>query len=74
VVHIRPGLAFVLSQLVGYLLRDVVLTRYEIESLMAGLLVSDSAPTGRTRFSHWLAENAATLERQYASDLQRHYR
>lgn len=70
----RPSLAFVLSRLVGYLLRDVVLTRYEIEGLMAGLLVSDSSPTGRTRFSHWLAENAATLGRQYMSDLQRHYR
>ena len=73
-VYMRPGLAFVLTRLAGYLLRDVVLTQYEIEGLMAGLLVSDSVPTGRTRFSDWLAENASNLGRRYASELDRHYR
>ena len=74
IVHVRPGLAFALTRLVGWLVRDVVLTRDEIEGLMAGLLVSDAAPTGGTRFSRWLAENAGILGRRYASELDRHYR
>jgi uncharacterized protein YbjT (DUF2867 family) len=74
IVHVRPGLAFALTTLVGWLVRDVVLTRDEIEGLMAGLLVSDAPPTGATGFSGWLAENGGTLGRRYASELDRHYR
>ena len=54
--------------------RDYRRALKEIEGLMAGLLVSDEAPTGETRFSRWLAENAGTLGRRYASELDRHYR
>ena len=38
--HFPPALAYGLSRLVGYAVRDVVITRDEIEGLMAGLLVS----------------------------------
>ena len=73
-VHMRPGLAFALTRLVTYLVRDVVLAQDEIAGLMAGLLVSDSTPTCRTRFSHWLAGNSSVLGRRYASELDRHHR
>jgi uncharacterized protein YbjT (DUF2867 family) len=61
-------------RLVGWLLRDVVLTRDEVEGLMANLLVSGDSPTGYTRLSDWLKENADRLGTRYASELDRHYR
>ncbi len=73
-IHLRPGLALFLSRLVGYVVRDVTLTRDEIDGLMANLLVSDSQPTGQTRLSDWLDENADSLGRGYVSELERHYR
>jgi NADH dehydrogenase len=74
IIHIRPGLALFLSQLVGYLVRDVVLTREEMEGLMAGLLASPGPPTGQTRLSHWLEENRDRLGTRYAPELRRHYK
>jgi NADH dehydrogenase len=54
--------------------RDVVLTRDEAEGLMSNLLVSESAPTGQTRLSDWLDQNADSVGTTYASELKRHYR
>ena len=59
--------------MLGAILQDVLLTPDEVAGLMANLLVSRSAPAGATRLSQWLAENAATLGVQYASELQRHF-
>ena len=74
VVHIAPSLGFALTRLVGLLLRDVVLTRDEVDGLMAGLLTSDAAPAGTTRLGEWLAGNADALGRQYVSEFRRNYR
>jgi uncharacterized protein YbjT (DUF2867 family) len=68
------GLALTASRLLGLLVRDVVLTRDEVEALMAGLLVSDEPPRGRDRFEDWLSEVASTLGRSYQSELQRNFR
>ena len=73
-VHVRPGLALFLSRLVGAIVKDRVLTRDEIEGLMANLLVSSEAPTGRTRFSEWLSQNAASVGARYASEMELHFR
>ncbi|MBI3998574.1 MAG: NAD(P)H-binding protein [Armatimonadetes bacterium] len=73
-VHVPPRLALALSRIVGWIVRDVVLTRGELDGLMAGLLVPDSPPIGRTRLSEWLVQNAEAVGRQYASELARHYR
>jgi uncharacterized protein YbjT (DUF2867 family) len=72
-VHMGPGLAYFLSRLVGYAVGDVPLTRDEIKGLMSDLLVSDGPPTGRTRLSDWLTQNAASVGIKYASELKRHY-
>jgi NADH dehydrogenase len=50
---------------------DVVVTRDEIEGLMADLLYCDSPPTGTTVLSEWVREHADTLGRQYTSELAR---
>ena len=71
--HTRPSLGFALTRRVGLLLRDVVLTRDEVEGLMAGLLTSNNAVTGATRLGEWLKDNADGLGRRYVSELSRNY-
>ena len=74
-VHVRPSVALFLARLLGLLVRDIVLTRDEIEGLTADLLVSKSGepPPGTTRLSEWLDDNARLLGNEYASELERHY-
>ena len=73
-VHTTPSLGFALTRLVGLLLRDVVLTRDEVDGLMAGLLTSQAAPAGTTRLGDWLEDNPDILGRTYVSDFRRNHR
>ena len=73
-IHMRPGLALLFSRLVGYVRKDVILTRDEVEGLMSNLLVSPGPATAETRLSHWLDRNAGSVGTKYASELDRHYR
>lgn len=73
-LHLPPGLALLASQLIGLLVNDVVLTREEVDGLMAGLLVSKRPPTGKTKLSEWLSQNAERVGVRYASELGRHFR
>jgi NADH dehydrogenase len=74
-IHTAPAwLALGGSRMFGLLVRDVVLTRDELESLMAGLLVSDEPALGRDRLDDWLLANAATIGRSYQSELRRNFR
>ena len=73
-LHVGSQLGFFLSRIVGYAVRDVTLTRDEIDGLMANLLISDEPPTGHTRLSEWLDVHASELGRGYVSELERHYR
>jgi len=68
-----PWLALFAARALGLALGDVMLTRDELDGLMAGLLVSDRPPEGHIRFSEWLSANATTLGRRYASEIGRHY-
>ena len=73
-VHMPPSLGFALTRLVGLLMRDVALTRDEVDGLMAGLLTSDAAPTASTKLGDWLQDSTDGLGRGYASELRRNYR
>lgn len=70
-LHLPPTLGLAVAKLSGLLVSDVVITREEIDGLMAGLLVSHDPPTCPTRFSEWLTEHARELGREYASELAR---
>ena len=72
-IHLSPRAVLQILRLVGPAVGDVILTKEEIEGLMANLLVSKCPPTGRTRFSAWLAQNAGALGTRYSSELHRHY-
>ena len=75
-VHVSNSAAMLAARLMGLLVRDVVLTRDEIDGLAAGLLVSKTGepPPGTTRLSEWLDDNARLLGSKYASELMRHYK
>jgi len=72
IVHLRPALALLLARLIGYAVRDVVITKDEIEGLMSNLLVSERLPVGHTRLSEWLDQNADSVGAKYVSELKRH--
>jgi uncharacterized protein YbjT (DUF2867 family) len=72
-VHVNPSVALRILQLMGPIVGDVILTREEIEGLMANLLVSKEAANGKTRFSEWLAHNAAILGKTYTSEIKKHF-
>ena len=74
VTPLPPRLLLASSTMLGFLLRDVIMTRDELASLMGGLLVSAEPPRGRTSLREWARENAASLGRRYASEVARHYR
>ena len=74
IVHLMPRLVLLLTKLLGYTLRDVVLTRDEIAGLMSSLIISEGSPTAKTRLSEWLEQNADNVGVKYASELERHYR
>ncbi len=71
VVAISPGTGYRLARAIGRVVGDVLITREEIEGLMAGLLYVDAPPAGTTRLTDWARENAGTLGRRYASELAR---
>ena len=72
--HAAPAIALGVGRIAGLALRDVVLTRDELDALTAGLLVSHEPPLGRDRFDTWVVENASVLGRRYTSELARNFR
>ncbi|MBI5117297.1 NmrA family NAD(P)-binding protein [Candidatus Poribacteria bacterium] len=74
ILHVPPSIGYFLSQFIGWLVGDVLLTRDEVKGLMSNLLVTAGPSTGVTRMSKWLEQNAATVGVKYASELKRHYR
>ena len=72
-IHAPPSLSLALTRIVGLLVRDTVLTRQEVDGLMAGLLTSNTPPTGTTPFPQWLTQNAQSIGRSYESELRRNF-
>ena len=72
--HSSPRIALGVARIAGLFLRDVIVTRHELDALEAGLLVSHEPPRGTDRFDEWLAESGDTLGRSYTSELARNFR
>jgi len=73
-LHVPPWLAHGCTRILGRLVHDVMLTREEIDGLMADLLASHQPPTGSTLLSEWLREHRDSIGMEYASEVARHYR
>jgi NADH dehydrogenase len=70
-VQVPPLLGYGAAKLIGWWMKDRLLTREEIAGLMAGLLHVEAPPAGQTRLSEWVGQNAHRLGREYASELGR---
>ncbi|MBI3583544.1 MAG: NAD(P)H-binding protein [Nitrospinae bacterium] len=71
IISIPPALGYIAGWLFGKVVRDIIITRDEIEGLMAGLLCTNSPPVGQTKLTDWARENASTLGIKYSSELAR---
>jgi uncharacterized protein YbjT (DUF2867 family) len=72
-LSLPPNVALFASQIISFLVGDVLLTQDEIDGLSAGLLVSSQTPRATTHLADWLNANKATVGTRYASELKRHY-
>lgn len=73
-VRAPPALVLAAARAVGLAVRDVVLTRHELEGLTAGLLDVEGPATGETGLASWIRAHADTVGVRWASELDRHYR
>jgi NADH dehydrogenase len=71
IVSVSPAAGLLVGRLLGWAMRDVVITHDEIEGLMRGLLCTTSPPTGTTRFSDWARAHRRELGVRYTSELAR---
>lgn len=60
-------------RLLGLLVRDVIITREEIQGLMEDRLYVDAPPLGSTRLTEWITTHRDTLGRCYTSELSRRF-
>jgi NADH dehydrogenase len=73
IAHAPVRAAHVLGAVVGLVLRDTLITRPELDGLMANLLTSYGPPTGTRRFGDWLRANAEALGSSYTSETKRNW-
>jgi len=73
-VHVPPAVALTAAAAIGRVVGDVIVTRDELEGLMAELVTTDGPATGTRRLTEWLAQTADVVGRRYASEVSRHYR
>ena len=71
IVSVPPALGYATALVLGWLVRDVIVTRPEIEGLMADLLCVSSPPVGKTKLSDWARAHSSSLGVRYANELSR---
>jgi NADH dehydrogenase len=71
IISVPPSLGYMVGWVIGKLVGDVLITKEEVEGLMANLLYVNSPPAGDTKLSDWTMEHASTLGLHYTSELAR---
>jgi NADH dehydrogenase len=70
-----PGFAVpTLASLLGLVLRDVLLTADEFRAMSDGLADTEGPTTGSISLSGWIRDQADTLGRSYANEIERHFK
>jgi uncharacterized protein YbjT (DUF2867 family) len=72
-VPVPAGFAYGMGVVLGWFLRDVILTYEEVLALKDSILYSSKPPLGTVRLTDWLAQNKTQLGRRYRSELKRHF-
>lgn len=71
VIGVPPTVGYWGCRLLGILVRDIIITREEIQGLMENRLCTEAPPLGATRLSHWIERHKTTLGRHYTSEMAR---
>lgn len=72
IISVPPVLGYMAAKMIGWLMKDVTLTRDEVRGLMEDRLAVDNVPTrGRIALSSWMKKYASELGKNYASELKR---
>lgn len=71
IISVPPTLGYIVGNIINKMVDDVLITREEIEGLMADFLYVDSPPTGKTKLTDWARDHAESLGKHYASELAR---
>jgi NADH dehydrogenase len=71
IICVPPAVGHWSCRVLGWLVRDVIITREEVRGLMEGRLCVDAPPLGATKLSEWVREHRATLGLRYTSELAR---
>ena len=66
-------MALAALRLAGFVLRDIVLTKEELQGLQQELLVSQEPPLGQESVREFLQVHGGQLGRRYINDLHRHF-
>jgi NADH dehydrogenase len=71
VISVSPELGYLAGNVLSKLVNDILITREEIEGLMAELLYVDSPPAGKTIMTEWMKHHSDSLGRFYTNELAR---
>ncbi len=71
IISVSPSMGLLAGRIMSLLMDDVVITKEEIEGLMADLLYVDAAPAGETGLREWAQGHAGTLGNHYSNELER---
>jgi uncharacterized protein YbjT (DUF2867 family) len=71
IVSVPSVFGYAAGWVIGKIVNDVMITKEEIEGLMANLLYVESPPTGITKLTDWAEKHSETLGLKYTSELAR---
>ena len=74
VIRVPGTLIPAAARVLGFALRDTLLTVEEYQAMADGLADTDGPATGETALSQWIADHQDTLGHVYANELTRHFR
>lgn len=70
-LNVSPGMGYLVSRALNPFVKDVIITREEIEGLMRGLLWSERPSHGTIRLTQWAHAHRDELGHRYASEVGR---
>jgi uncharacterized protein YbjT (DUF2867 family) len=74
VTRVPGALIPLAARVLGWALRDTLLTGDEYRAMADGLADTDGPPTGQVALTRWITQNKETLGRRYANEIDRHFR
>jgi len=73
-VHAPGALIPAVATVLGWALRDTLLTGDEYRAMADELADTDGPATGQIAVTGWITKNKDTLGRRYANEIERHFR